>query len=63
VSTAITAAEGDGIFLLAGSASTSAQADRDRIRPLTHQLSLKRIPGIISGERVPSAIDTPNSGE
>jgi hypothetical protein len=63
VSTAVTAAGGDGSILLARSASTNAQADRDRIRPLTHQLSLNRIPDIISGERVAAGINSPNSGE
>jgi hypothetical protein len=63
VNTAVTATGGDGSILLAGSASTSAQADRDPFRPLTHQLSLKRIPDIISGERVAAGINSPNSGE
>ena len=48
--TAATAAAGGGIFLLAGSASTTVHAVRDRLRPFTHQLSLSSTPGIISAE-------------
>ena len=58
-STAAITAGGDGSFLLAGSASTSMQADKERFRPLTHQLSLKRIPDIISGEVVVVGINSP----
>src|SRR5438270_13415252 len=61
-STVATAAGGVGSFLLAGSASTSAQADRERLRPLTHQLSPAIIPHIISGERVPAGLNSPKSG-
>ena len=62
VSTAATAAGGDGSFLLAGSASTSVQADSERLRPLTHQLSLTRIPHIISADPAEVGNNSPNSG-
>ena len=40
--------DGDGSFLSPGSASTIVRADSERLRPLTHQLSVISIPAIIA---------------
>ena len=60
-----TAGARGGSFLLVVSASTKEQAERVRVRPLTHQLSLRRTPGRNCALGVEGAPDVkrPKAGE
>jgi hypothetical protein len=51
-----------GNFLLAASASPSVHAVNERLRPFTHQLSVSRIPGIVSAPVGDNGLHSPNSG-
>ena len=59
-STAATGAGNAGNRLADGSASTTVQADSERIRPFTHQLSASSTPGSRSAHRAAIVSVEPN---